>query len=69
MLVCLTKLIKAAMFISLLFDDVQALIKDANCCSKIFSTKMSEGVFPKTRLSYRVLESQPISRALDCHVK
>ena len=38
-------------------------------CGEKMSTRMNENVFSKHRMRSRVVESQPINRALECHVK
>ena len=38
-------------------------------CGEKMSTRMDENVFGKHRLRSRVVESQPINRVLECHVK
>ena len=42
---------------------------DTSSCGEKFSTRMDQDVFSKHRLRSRVIESQPISRPLECYVK
>jgi hypothetical protein len=59
---------KAVLIFSLIMC-VGLSFADANNCGEKFSTRMDQDVFTKHRLRSRVIESQPINRPLECHVK